>query len=155
MILCRQVANSAFGRRLSVLLIAAAWLAGCSSDPNQKKLRFVSSGAKYFSEHKYQEAIIQFRGAVQIDPKFAAAHYQLAQAYLAAGNPAAAFREFYQTVDLDPANLDAKLNLAKLLIDNRQIREGQMIAQAVIKVDPGNASGHAILGQTYMLMHDF
>ncbi len=98
--------------------------------------------------------MIQFRNAIQIDPRYAAAHYQLARTYLAAGNPAAAFREFNQTVGLDPANLDAKLNLAKLLIDNRHYQEGQAITQTVIQADPKNARAHTILGEKDLLMHD-
>ena len=146
--------KSACATPLILLVFGAACLAGCSSNPNQRQMRYMDSGIKYFSNHKYQEAIIQFRNAVQIDPKFAAAHYQLARAYLAAGNPAAAFREFNQTAGLDPGNLDAKLNLAKLLIDNRQYQEGQTIAQTVVQADPKNAEAHAILGKKYLLMHD-
>jgi tetratricopeptide (TPR) repeat protein len=149
-----RLAKSACGRRLIVLLVGMAFFAGCSSDPNQRKLRYVDSGVKYFSNRKYQEAIIQFRNAIQIDPKFAAAHYQLALAYLAVGNSAAAYREFNETAGLDPANLDAKLNLAKFLINSRQYQEAQTIAQTVIKADPGNPKAHAILGEKYMLMRD-
>jgi tetratricopeptide (TPR) repeat protein len=146
--------KSAYSEWLILLVIGAAYFAGCSSDPNQRKLRYVESGVKYFGNHKYQEAIIQFRNAVQIDPKFGAAHYQLARAYLAVGNSAAAYREFNETVGLDPANLDAKLNLAKLLIGSQQYQEAQTIAQTVIQADPGNARAHTILGEKYMLTHD-
>jgi tetratricopeptide (TPR) repeat protein len=114
----------------------------------------MESGAKYFSNSKYQEAIIEFRSAIQIDPKFVAGHYQLARSYLAAGNSAAAFREFNQTVGLDPANLDAKLNVAKLLLENRQFKEGQTVAEAVIRTDPGNAEAHTILGEKYVMTQD-
>ncbi len=35
---------------------------------------------KYMEQEKYDSAVIQFRKAIQIDPKFAEAHYQLAEA---------------------------------------------------------------------------
>ena len=147
-------ARFAYGKRLILLVIGAACLAGCSSNPNQRKLRYVEGGVKYLSNHKYQEAIIQFRNAIQIDPKFAAAHYQLARAYLAMRNSQAAYREFNQTIGLDPGNLDAKLNVAKLLLDNRHFPEAQTITQTVIQADPKNAEAHAILGEKHLLMHD-
>src|SRR5580658_1405694 len=149
-----RFAGWAFGRRFIVLAIVAACFAGCSSDPNKRKLRLVESGARYLSNSKYQEAIIQFRSAIQIDPRFAAAHYQLARAYLAAGNSAAAYREFNQTAGLDTGNLDAKLNVANLLLENRQYKEAETITRTVIQADPKNAQAHAILGHQYLLMHD-
>jgi tetratricopeptide (TPR) repeat protein len=149
-----EFAGSAFSRRFILLLIAAACFGGCSSDPNQRKLRLVESGVRYFSNGKYKEATIQFRNAIQIDPKFAAAHYQLARAYLAEGNSQAAYREFNQTIGLDPANADAKMNAAKLLIGSRQFTEAQTLAQTVIRTDPRNAEAHAILGQKYLLTHN-
>lgn len=114
----------------------------------------MESGVKYFSNHKYPEAIIQFRSAIQIDPKYAAAHYQLARTYFAAGNSPAAYREFNQAAGLDPGNLDAKLNVAKLLLENRQYPEAETITRTVIQADPKNAEAHAILGEKYLLGHD-
>ena len=150
----QRFAGSACGRRFILLAITAVCLGGCSSDPNKLKLQLLESGARYFSNSKYQEAIIQFRNSIQIDPKFAAAHYQLARAYLAARNSPAAYREFNQTIGLDPGNLDAKLSVAKLLLENRQYPEAQMITQTVIQADPKNAEAHAILGEKYLLVHD-
>ena len=114
----------------------------------------MESGAKYFSNSKYQEAIIQFKNAIQIDPKFAAAHYELARAYLAARNSQAAYREFNQTIGLDPSNQDAKLNVARLLLQIRQYPEAEKITRTVIQAEPKNAQAHAILGEKDLLMHD-
>src|SRR5580700_546465 len=119
----RRFAKSPRARRLILLTIVTGCFLGCSSDPNQRKLRYMESGARYFSNRKYQEAIIQFRNAEQIDPRFAGAHYQLAQAYLAAGNSEAAYRELNETVGLDPANAEAQVSLARALIVRRQYQQ--------------------------------
>src|SRR5208282_6635654 len=100
--------------------ILAIALAACSSDPNQRKLKYLSSGDAYFKAGKYQEAVIQFRNAVALDPRFAKAHSQLAQGYLRLGNSEAAYREFQEAVTLDPKDSDAQLHLAGLLVAHRQ-----------------------------------
>ncbi len=48
---------------------------------------------KYMEQQKYDSAIIQFRKAIQIDPKYAEAHYQLAEADLKLQHNQEAFRE--------------------------------------------------------------
>ena len=52
----------------SVAWIIALLLAGCSRDPNQQKYAYLASGDNYYQRSKYQEAVIQFRNAIQIDP---------------------------------------------------------------------------------------
>ena len=143
--------------RLCSLAIGAALLAlfSCSRDPDQQKRQYLNSGEQYFNAGKFQEAEIQFRNAIQIDPGFAAAHYQLAHTYLRLRNPAAAFLELTETVNLDPKNHGAQLELATLLIARRQYDQAQASLQQVLKVEPANARAHAILAQKYAATRDF
>src|SRR5580704_19678540 len=102
-------------KALGVLVLAVAMLAACSRDPNRRKAAYLNSGAKYFKEGKFEAAEIEFRNAVQIDHRFAEGHYQLGRAYLSLHNTDAAYREFLETVTLEPRNADAQLQLASLL----------------------------------------
>ena len=88
---------------------------GCSRDPNVRKQKYLDSGEKYFAEGKYREASIQYLNAIQIDPRFAQAHYDLSQAYLKQGDSQRAFQELLRTVDLAPDNYRAHTDLANLL----------------------------------------
>jgi tetratricopeptide (TPR) repeat protein len=128
--------------------------AGCSSDPNKEKHAYLSSGDKYFQRGKYQEAVIEFRNAIQIDPRFAAAHWHLARACLRLGSSEAAYHELTETVSLEPKNADAQLELAALLLDRRRLDEAQAAAEAALKIDPNNARAHAIIGAKDLLTHD-
>jgi tetratricopeptide (TPR) repeat protein len=51
-------------------------------------------GILYASQHKYAEAIGQYRQAIELDPDMADAHYRLGQAYLRAGQKEQAQQEF-------------------------------------------------------------
>src|SRR5260370_32803821 len=50
-------------------------LAGCLRDPNVRKQKFVEQGDRYFAQEKFPEALLTYGRALQIDPKFAHAHY--------------------------------------------------------------------------------
>jgi tetratricopeptide (TPR) repeat protein len=107
-------------RSISVRLLLACSLititfTGCSRDPNVRKQKYLDSGEKYAAEGKYREAVIQFRNAIQIDSRFAQAHYDLSQAFLKVGDSNDAFQELSRTVELAPDNYRAHTDLANLL----------------------------------------
>jgi len=74
------------GRRLCIAgTLLFAFLAGCSRDPNIRKEKYLETGNRYLQNQQYREAAIEYRNALQIDPRFASGHYQLAQSYLKQG----------------------------------------------------------------------
>jgi len=48
-----------------VLGCMAAFLVGCSRDPNVRKQKYFESGERYFEKGKYREAVIQYRNEPQ------------------------------------------------------------------------------------------
>jgi len=56
-----------------------AVLTACSHDPNVRKQKYLESGQRYYDKGAYREAEIQFQNAIQVDARFAEAHYRLAQ----------------------------------------------------------------------------
>ena len=99
-----------------VTTLLAVALVGCSKNPDVAKKKYLESGMKYMEQEKYDSAIIQFRKAIQIDPKFADAHYQLAEADLKLQHNQEAFREMSQTVELDPNNFKARVALGGMFL---------------------------------------
>jgi tetratricopeptide (TPR) repeat protein len=110
--------SSALGSVLLCFLVTLSWT-GCSRDPNIKKQKYLESGLSYFQQQKYREAEIQFRNAVQVDPRFAQAHYQLGETYLRLQDGYHAAEELTKAVELDPNIFAAQADLAKLLISSR------------------------------------
>ena len=102
-------------RVLLACSVLTALLTGCSRDPNVRKQKYLDSGEKYSAEGKYREASIQYLNAIQIDSRFAQAHYDLSQAYLKLGDTNHAFQELSRTVELAPDNYRAQTDLANLL----------------------------------------
>lgn len=106
-------------RVLLPCLLIAMTFTGCSRDPNVRKQKYFASGEKYYAEGKYREAAIQYSNAVQIDPRFAQAHYQLSQTDLRLGDPNRAAQELYRTLELAPDNYKAHTDIANLLVTVR------------------------------------
>ena len=74
-----------------MLSAALLSLAGCGA--KQKALSWQEQydlGVRYLSEGKYEEAVLAFEAAIEIDPKRPEAYASLADAHLAAGDAAAA-----------------------------------------------------------------
>ena len=59
---------------MAVLLVAAT---GCKGNPEKAKKKYLESGQSYVDKKQYDAAVIQFKKALQVDPKYADAHYQL------------------------------------------------------------------------------
>ena len=141
--------NQTLRKKCAGLVLALAVLAACSRDPAKYKAAFLAGGEKLAREGKYQEAILQFRNAIEIDPRFAAAHHQLALVYIKLKSPQLAYRELLTTVQLDSGNVDAQLELTALFISAHKYDDAQKAAEKVIASDPRNARAHAMLGEKY------
>jgi cellulose synthase operon protein C len=109
----------ALGSVLLCFLLTLLWT-GCSRDPNVKKQKYLESGQRYFDQQRYREAAIQFSNAVQVDPQFAQAHYQLGETLLKLQDWNHAFSELSRAVELDNSIYPAHAELANLLIASRQ-----------------------------------
>jgi tetratricopeptide (TPR) repeat protein len=141
-------------RRCLIVVLTALLLASCTRDPNKRKLEYLASGEKYFKSGKFQEAVVQFRNAIQIDPNYAESHYQLGRGYLAIRNPEAAFKEITQAVTLQPGHKEAQVQLAALLIARREFDKASAALQRVLEQDPNHVEAHAVLAQKYAATRD-
>ena len=72
-----RVAHLLSGMAVLPLLVVA----GCKRDPQVQKRNLVEKGTSYYNQGKYREAAIEYENALQIDPKFAEAHFGLAESF--------------------------------------------------------------------------
>lgn len=143
---------------LSLLLAGALSLAGCTN-PEKAKAEHVSRGEAYLKESKFHEASIEFRNAVQIDDKYAAAHWGLVRAYEGLQRGQEAFDELHRVVKLDPNNLEARVKLGTLYIAGSRgkaevIAEAEKLANEVLQKDPNHIEGHILLGTVYFAQNE-
>jgi tetratricopeptide (TPR) repeat protein len=118
--------------------LAGILLSGCSRDPNVKKQKYFKEGMQYLQAGKYREAAIDFENAIQLDQRFAEAHYELAQCYLGQSIWNGAYQELLLTVNLQPQNADALTGLAKLLLAAGKPQDARDRAAASLAAKPDN-----------------
>jgi tetratricopeptide (TPR) repeat protein len=75
---------------------------------------FAYLGAAYAAKNRYNAAIGAFKMSEQINPGVASIHYNIAQAYEAAGIPNEAEFEYERALEIDPSYAKAAEALAKL-----------------------------------------
>lgn len=77
-------------------------------------------GLRYLEEGNYEEAILAFTAAIEIDPKQAPAYVGRGDAYMLSGeteeNLTAAQADYEKAIELDESNADAYLGLADVYI---------------------------------------
>ena len=135
---------------LSVLLAAVFALGGCTN-PEKAKAAHLSKGDAYLKESKFQEASIEYRNAIQIDDKLAAAHWGLARAYEELQRTQEAFEELRKTTELDPNNLEARTKLGTIYLaasrgKAERVAEAERLAKEVLSKDPNYIEGHILMG---------
>ena len=133
-----------------LLLAAVVFLAGCTN-PEQAKADHVARGEAYLKESKFQEAALEFRNAIQIDEKYAAAHWGLAQAYQGLERFPEMLDALRATVRNDKTNLEARVRLGNFyLVGSRNradvIAEAEQLAKEVLEADPNHIEGHILMG---------
>jgi tetratricopeptide (TPR) repeat protein len=135
----------------ALLFSTLAFAAGCSKDPEVAKREFVASGDAYVGQQKYQEAIIEYRNAVQQDGLFAEARTKLTSAYLAVGDLQNAHFHAVRAADLLPNDVRAQVRAGELLVLAGQMDEASARADKALAIEPNNVDAlilraHALAG---------
>ncbi len=133
---------------LSLLLAGALVLSGCAN-PEKAKAEHLSKGEAYLKDSRFQEAVLEFRNAVQIDDKLAAGHWGLARAYEGLQRGQEAFEALRKTIELDPNNLDARVKLGTIYValskgKPEMVAEAERLAKEVLQKDPNHIEGHIL-----------
>lgn len=137
------------GRFCSGVLAAAILctsLTGCSVNPETAKQKYFARAEQYFLEKKFDEAIVEYRGALQQDPKFAEARFKLAEAYVAKNDYRSAYPEYIRAADSKPDDIMLQARAGNILLLGRRFEEARTRARAILQKDPSNLEGLILLG---------
>ena len=107
------------GVMLSVILLLSLCACGKKETATTWQEQY-DLGVRYLSEGNYEEAIIAFTTAIEIDPKQADAYIGRGDAYIGSGeseeNLAAALADYQSVLEFDDTRTDAYLGLADVYI---------------------------------------
>src|ERR1700732_4580656 len=151
--------NMSFKLRRSTLLLAlflpvSSLLWSCHRDPATRIQKAMERADREFNEGKYPEAIIYYGQVLQVDSHYAPAHYKLAQSQMKMGSFASAFSEFARTVELDPQNWAAQLELAKLSLRGGKAQDAKDRALVILQGNSKNADAQIVLSSADAALGD-
>lgn len=127
----------------TAVLLATA-LTACKADPQAQAREHLEKGNQHASAKRFAEAIIEYRGAVQADPRLGEARLQLAHAYATTGDGINALREYVRAADLLPENIEAQKRAGTFMLLAGQFQDAQGLADRMLARDPKSVEAHIL-----------
>ncbi len=93
-------------------------LAGCGARSDREK--YLAKGNQLFEQHRFEEASINYRKAIQADPNFGPGHYRLALAEARLNHPDRYFASLVRASTLMPADEDVRARLGEFYLGRYQ-----------------------------------
>jgi tetratricopeptide (TPR) repeat protein len=107
-------------------------------------------GTELLKAGKVDEAIAQFKRALQIQPDYAVAHNNLGNALLRLGQTADSYTHLQKALQLDANNAEAHNNLGNTLVQMDRVDEAATHYGKAVEIDPSYAQAHNNLGALFL-----
>jgi tetratricopeptide (TPR) repeat protein len=134
------------------LFIGLSLAAACSK-PDAAAL--FAKGNDYFDKNLIPEAIVQYRQAVQADPKRGDIRAKLADAYLRNRDVGAALKEAVLAADLLPADATAQIRAGNLLLVAGSFEDAKARGDKAVAIDGRNPDALALVGNALAGLKQF
>lgn len=116
-------------------LIIIAALLGCG-DKSQQKANHLERAHQFIAEKKYNEAVLELKNVVQIDPNDDMAHYDLGETYITLNQRGLAAQAFENAVSANPENLQAQMKMGQIFLTRGDILEARKIVKMLMEKTP-------------------
>jgi tetratricopeptide (TPR) repeat protein len=133
---------------LVTILVMVSALVSLTACRGRRAADHRANGDRFFADKKYPEALIEYKVALQADPRAADVRFKAAEAYAAVGGHADAWREYVRAADLAPSNSGYQLKAATSLWMAGQYEDARLRAEQVLSSDPRNVDAHIIIANS-------
>jgi tetratricopeptide (TPR) repeat protein len=117
--------------------------------------RLFAQGVQAQTANRLPEAIVDYRGAIQQDPSYFEAQYNLALASSEAGNLQVALLAFENALAISPDSLEARYHFALALKQANYIQDAANELDKILSRYPNDTGAHLALGNLYaQQLHD-
>jgi len=113
-------------------------MAGVAAGCSRSAQSYFERGNARLEKGDTAAAVLEYRNAVQKDPKFAPARQKLADLYLQQGDAAGALAEAVRAADLLPDDAAAQVKAGSLLLLARRAEDAKARADKALAADPKN-----------------
>jgi len=116
-------------------------------------LKYAKSGDEYAAAGKTAEAIIQYRNALEKEPKAGDVRLKLADAYLKQGEAAKGVQEYIRAADV-LTDSTVQLRAGALLLMARRFDDAKVRAEKVLAAEPKNVDAQVLLANALAGLKD-
>ncbi len=116
----------------------------------ERKAAYLEKGKVYLEEGNLDKAKIEFKNVLQIDPKFAEAHYLMGLMEERKGEPKKAYMRYSKAFELDPEYLGPKVKLAEIYMvigGEEYFSKAKKLIKEILVKDAGNVKAKLIKEQ--------
>lgn len=125
----------------TTLISAIAVVVISCGGAEERKVKYLEKGKAYIEEQNYDKAKIEIKNVLQIDPKFAEAHYVMGLINEQEKEYRKAMGNYLRTIELDPEHISAKINLARIYVlagTDEMVEKARQNIREVKKAEPDN-----------------
>ncbi len=142
------------GRRVTVILFVLLnlyLLQACTSKEEAAE-KFYNRGQAFYEKGELEKARIEFLNAIQRRPQYAQAYYALGLLAKDSNNVPLIFENMSIAMKLDDSNIEARIDVAQLLVYSQRFEEAIEITEEILVLDSNNIDGirikaAALIGQ--------
>ena len=133
------------------LCVLAVAIGGCRKP---SATEHIGRATKFVDESRLPEAIVEYRLALQADPKLGDVRLKLGDLYVRSGDGKNALAEYVRASDLLPDSLDAQLKAGNLLLLAQAFEDAKGRADRAIQIDPKSVDAQILRGNALAGLRD-
>jgi tetratricopeptide (TPR) repeat protein len=145
----RRVAFAVGVRPKCVLTLCLVSLlsSSCSLSNDEQLAQHVSRGNQYVEQHKFAEAVIEYKNAARAAPNDVSVHWKLAQTALKTKDFQTAIPALQRTIALDPTHYEAKDALGGIYFAAGRTQEAHQTADDLVTQHSKRPAGYLLQGR--------
>jgi tetratricopeptide (TPR) repeat protein len=128
-----------------VLVCAVLVISGCGGADSRKE-KYLQSGNEHYFQDDCKKAKLDYKNALQIDPKSVDGLVGLARCMLEDKEWKKAYQLLLGALEQDPDSVEAKLDLSKIYLISGESDKSYQLIEEVLATEPENATAIALRG---------
>ena len=131
-----------------IILVAISLLsaASCKKVGWGDAQKYFLSGERYYKQMMYEEAMIEYKKAIEEKSSFAEAHLGVGKCLSSLGRFEEAIKEYKRAMDLDPKNDKILAEVALIYIEMGLDDEGLMMLERAREINPDSSKAYLYMG---------
>jgi putative PEP-CTERM system TPR-repeat lipoprotein len=137
---------------IGVILVSVS---ACRSDPQATAREHFEKAEQQLAQKKVNEAIIEYRRAIQADPRLGKARLRLADAYVETGDGPNALREYARAAELLPENDEAQIKAGNFMLAAGQFADAQGLGERLLARSPKSVEAQVLIANALAGLKDW